>query len=495
MSQSQTPPSSSRPAATPGPSPLRPARARGDHEFLPAALEILETPPSPIRMTLLLTICALVVAALAWSFIGRIDIVAIAQGKLQPTGRVNVIQPLETGKVRAIRVTNGSRVKEGDIVIEMDPSDAEAEAGAAQSLLWSLDAEILRRRAAAQLIASKAPVTVIRIDWVGVDASTIPKDIRQREQNVLDGDMRQLRAVIASLEAQRVQKQAERQRVIETISSLERFTEVLQERVSMRETLVERNSGSRANVIDALEKLREQQTQLSLQRGQLKEVEANLNVLAQEINKNYQAVASDNTQRLAVAERQRDDTRQRLERARVRLANTVLRAPNTGMVQALSVINVSQVLSAGEQVMRVVPDGVGLEVEVYVLNKDIGFIKEGQEAVIKVESFPFTKYGTIGAKVVRIARDAIPQPEAGQIEGNPAQSTRGSLLGGAQRTQNLVFQVILKPEKEIIGVEGEQVKLLPGMAVSAEIKTGSRRMIEFVFSPLATIGTQSMRER
>ncbi|MBM3607085.1 MAG: HlyD family type I secretion periplasmic adaptor subunit [Alphaproteobacteria bacterium] len=476
---------------TPPKQPPKIARARGDSEFLPAALEILETPPSPVRMWLILTICALVVTALAWSIIGRMNIVAIAQGKLQPAGRVNVVQPLETGKVRTINVQNGSRVREGDVLIEMDPADAQADVNGQQALLWALEAEIARRRAAAQTIFQRAPAAPSAIAW----PDALPADIRQREQRVLDSDMRQLRSVIESLEAQRAQKQAERARVTGTVQSLEKFIEVLDERVRMRQTLVERNAGARANVIDALERLREQQTALAQQSGQLKEVEANLQVIAKEIEKNFQSAASDNTQRLAAVERQRDDTAQRLARAKARLGNMQLRAPNSGLVQALSVINPTQVLSAGEQVMRVVPEGVELEVEVYVLNKDIGFIKEGQEAVIKVESFPFTKYGTIGARVVRIARDAIPQPDASQIEANPAQATRSSGLGGAQRTQNLVFQVILKPEKETIGIEGETVKLLPGMAVSAEIKTGSRRMIEFVFAPLVTVGSQSMRER
>ena len=486
-------PQNPKPGAAPAQSRAqqRAQRAKDDTEFLPAALEILETPPSPVRMWLILTICALVIITLIWSFVGRIDIVAIAQGKFQPAGRVNVVQPVETGKVKSIRVQNGSRVKEGEILIEMDTAEAQGEVNAQQALLWSLQAEIERRKAAAQTISNRAPDAPSAVIW----PAGLPDDIRLREQRVLDGDMRQLKAVIASLEAQRAQKNAERQRVIETIAALERFVEVLDERVSMRQTLVDRNAGARANVIDALEKLREQQTTLSQQRGQLKEVEANLQVLAKEMEKNFLAAASDNTQRLATAERQRDDTAQRLERARARLANAQLKAPNSGTVQALSVVNPSQVLSAGEQVMRVVPDGVELEIEVYILNKDIGFIKEGQEAVIKVESFPFTKHGTINAKVVRIARDAIPQPEAGQLEANPAQALRTSGFAGAQRTQNLVFQLILKPEKEIIGVEGESVKMLPGMAVSAEIKTGRRRLIEYVFSPLVTVGSQSMRER
>jgi hemolysin D len=145
--------------------------------------------------------------------------------------------------------------------------------------------------------------------------------------------------------------------------------------------------------------------------------------------------------------------------------------------------------------MRIVPDDAGLEIEVYVLNKDIGFVKPGQQAVVKVESFPFTQYGTIAAKVTRVARDAIPEPEANQSEGDPAHAANSSAFAGAQRTQNLVFPVTLQPEAATIGVDGGAMPLTSGMAATVEIKTGSRRILGFIFSPLVEIGESAMRER
>ena len=119
-----------------------------DREFLPAALEILETPPSPIKMGLLLLICGFFAAALVWSYFGHIDIIAVAQGKLQPTGRVKVIQPLETSRVQVAKVENGSRVREGDVLVELDPSEAAADVAENAAGLASFRAEALRREAA-----------------------------------------------------------------------------------------------------------------------------------------------------------------------------------------------------------------------------------------------------------------------------------------------------------------------------------------------------------
>jgi hemolysin D len=122
--------------------------SQGDHEFLPAALEILDTPLSPIRTVLSATICAFVLVALAWSYLGQIDIIAVAQGKIQPVGRTKTVQPLDTGKVLALRVSNGSRVQAGDVLLNLDASEAKADEASLTTELQSLEGERTRRIAA-----------------------------------------------------------------------------------------------------------------------------------------------------------------------------------------------------------------------------------------------------------------------------------------------------------------------------------------------------------
>ena len=145
--------------------------------------------------------------------------------------------------------------------------------------------------------------------------------------------------------------------------------------------------------------------------------------------------------------------------------------------------------------MRIVPQGDKLEIEAYLPNKDIGFVREGQLVAIKVESFPFTRYGMLSGTVTHIARDAIPQPEAAQIEGNPARPGENQMFAGAQRTQNLVFPITIAVEKPELVVDGRRIPMSAGMTVTAEIKTGSRRIIEYLFSPLVEVGSEAMRER
>lgn len=262
----------------------------------------------------------------------------------------------------------------------------------------------------------------------------------------------------------------------------------------MRASLVEKSAGSRADLINATETLQYQLTGLAQQTGQLAEAEANLAVIARDTDKAYETFISENAQQLAEAERQADDYAQKLAKSLAKLDHITLRAPLSGTIQVSSVTTVGQVLTSGEEIMRIVPEDAALEIECYLPNQDIGFVKEGQEAVVKIESFPFTRYGTINARVTRVARDAIPQPEAEQTEQNSAKPTRSTQSGTAQRTQNLVFPVTLKPETTLIGIDGTNIALQAGMATTVEIRTGSRRILEYIFSPLVQIGSEAMRE-
>ena len=463
----------------------------GDHEFLPAAVEILETPPSPIRIWLLVTICAFVVITLVWAWFGRIDIVASAQGKIQPLGSVKVIQPIETGRVREVAVVNGKSVKAGDVLVRLDPSEAEADVRGTRSILAAFRAEATRRRTSIAALQKRQPEPIPAIQW----PEGIPDDLRARETRVLTGELTQVAAVVASLEAQRRQKQAEVERLRSTIEGQKDLIKIQKERVGMRTELVERGAGPRANLLDALESMRYQETVLITQTGQLAESEANIEVLGREIGKIFEAFVSDNSQKLADAEKQIDDYEQRLAKAEVRLERMTLTSPIDGTIQSLTVSTVGQVVTTGVELMRVVPLNAAVEIECYLPNKDIGFVSVGQDAVIKIDAFPFTRYGSINAKVIRIAKDAMPEPEAQALEGNMPAQKRPSMFATPERTQNLVYPITLAPETTQINADGVMVPLSPGMSVTAEVKTGSRRILEFVFSPLVELGSKSMKER
>lgn len=473
-----------------GPAP-RPAK-RSDHEFLAPAIEILETPPSPVRLALILIICAFVTTALIWSYIGHIDIIAAAQGKIQPAGRVKVVQPLLTGKVKALPPSNGTQVKTGDILLELDPTDAIADETDAAKGLASVNAEVRRRKAAVNHVRSQESGQLLpTISW-DADASD---ELRRREEGILRGDLEQYQAAVASLDAQKHQKEVERDRLTVTVAAQNSLVETLKERVAMRNMLASKEAGTMASVIDATQTLKEQATQLAMQEGQLADAAAGIEVLAREKDKLKRAFLGDQLERLGNAERRVEELEQRLAKAINVREQMTLRSPIDGTVQASSITSVGQVVTVGEDVMRVVPEGSTLELEAYALNKDIGFIKVGQDAVVKLEAFPFTRYGTIPARVIKIAADAIPEPDAARREGDPAARQSETTFGGAERMQNLVFPVTLSLEADQILADGRNVQLSAGMAAVAEVRTGERRILEYVFSPLIEVAEEALHER
>lgn len=461
-----------------------------DADFLPAAIEILETPPSPVRMAFLVTICAFVALALLWSYIGTIDIIASARGKIQPAGRTRIIQPVEAGRVAGIPVRDGQYVREGDIVLALDASDAQADVSAAFAGLNAFRSEMLRRKAALEA-AMRSDLSVTPIVW----PADLPLANRAREDRVLGGDVAQLAAAVASLDAQIRQKDAERRRLQATIDAQKDLVEVLQQRVDLRSKLVTSGAGPLTAVIDAKENLNYHTANYATARGQLEESVASGDVLRKERAKAIDGFIADNYQKLAEAERQAEDYEQRLAKAQVRLSHMAVGSPIAGTVASTVITAVGQVVSAGEEVVRIVPAQGPLEIEAYLENKDIGFVKVGQHAQIKIESFPFTRYGTISADVVRVAKDSIPEQDASQIEGDPAKAVKSSGLAGGQRTQNLVFPISLRPDATVIQAGAAAVPLSPGMAVTIEVATGRRRILEYFFSPLVEIGAQAFRER
>ena len=472
--------------------PLIPARPRRqDQQFLASALSILETPPAPLATTLVLAICSLFAITAAWAYFGRIDIIAVAQGKIRPSGNVKTIQSLEAGRVVLNQAENGRHVHAGDLLLALDPRTAKAEYETVAADLFAYRAEVRRRSAELEAVRGRSFDAGLAIAW----PPDVPDHVRRREQRVAEADLAQLGAQMDLFASQSVQKEAERRKLIATIEAQRSLVSALQQRVDIREALRGTNSFSLANLLDSTEALRTQQTTLVQQVGQVGEIDAGLEVIHRDRDRTLRGFVAENSQKLDEADRQAASLSERLEQAEAKINNLAVRSPIDGVVQSSSVTTAGQVLSPGEEVMRIVPDGVELEIETYLPNKDIAFVKAGQKAVVKITSIPFTRYGTMDAVVTRVDHDAIPEPEASQAEQDPARPKRSTLPAGAERVQNLVYAVALRPLTTSIDIDGEAVHLGSGMEVTAEIRTGSRRIIDYVFAPLVQTRSEALRER
>ncbi|TAU35286.1 HlyD family type I secretion periplasmic adaptor subunit [Rhizobium leguminosarum] len=479
--------------------PRKPLRARRkDQEFLPAALEILEIPPSPVGIYLSALICALVTIALAWAFVGRIDIIASAQGKIHPTGRVKVVQSLQTGKVKSMPVINGMKVSKGEVLLALDDGEVQAQVAGTQATLASYRAEMERRQIAVNAVRGIDPANITSIEAPAIawDA-LIPRSIQLREDSVLRGDFNQLRSELSSIEAQISQKLAAAENLVATMAAQSELIATLQDRSDIRQTLVATQAGSKSDWLDTLEKVKTEQVTLTSERGELADTRAQLEVLRRDFVKTREAFVADNLQKFADAARQADDLEQKLKQAQTELDQTVLKSPIEGVIQDSSVTTIGQVVTSGAQLMRIVPADPALSIEAYLPNGDIGFVRTGQAVSVKLEAFPFTRYGTVPGVITHIAKDAIPEPDAQQIEADPARTTDAgiSITGQADRTQNLVFPITVELERNTIVADGQTINLSPGMAVTAEIKTGRRRILEYVFSPIVEVAESAMHER
>ncbi|MHC5234361.1 HlyD family type I secretion periplasmic adaptor subunit [Brucella sp. LJL56] len=468
-------------------------------EFLPAALEILETPASPVRMAFLWFICALAVTALMWGWFGKFDIVATAQGKIQPTGRVKIIESLESGKTKAVPVRNGDLVKTGDVLVALDDTEIAADQIAKLGTFNALRAETMRRTTLLAVLDEWKAHGIWDRDSGGPSLAfpdDIPANVRQREQAVFAADLRGIIASLDSLAAQRLQRQAEIVGLTEAIKAQATLVETLNERVIMRSKLVKSSSGSRAQVIDAMQEHQEADSALADKKAQLKAAEAALDVATAEGIKLLETLAADNASKKLEAERNSDGLEQEVVKAKKRRELMTITSPIDGTVQLSSITTVGQVIAPNTELMRIVPADAKLEIEAFLPNKDIGFVEAGQPAIIKVEAYPFTRFGILDGRVVRVSADAIPEPDAQQMESTVAQNARSTVpTGNVPRVQNLVFPVTIGFDATTLMVDGRPMPVVPGMGVTVEIKTGQRRILEYLFSPLTQITSEAMGER
>jgi hemolysin D len=485
---------SARSKASPAPVLAR-AVATRDPEFLPAAVEILHTPPSPIGTTLLLYICGAFAVALAWSYFGWLDIYATAPGKLQPSGRSKVVQPVYPGKVAAIYVKNGGHVNAGDLLIELDPTETTSDRDSQARAVEVAGAEAARRKIAiAQTRAGlfePAP-----IDFApGTDAP-----VRRREEGVLAADLEQLGSSMASLKAEHAEKLATRARLTASIEARQKIIALARERVAMREKLSGMGAGSRALVIDAEEQLETQIVTDTGERGQLLETSAAAETLARKIDGTIAQFIATQSEKLGESERERDKAAQELLKAQAKRDMTRLTAPISGTVQQLAVTTVGQVVASGQSLLTVVPTEGPIEIEALIANSDIGFVEPGQPAVVKVDAFPFTRYGTIDGSVSMVSRDAVDQRFAADLSdaANAAkpQGAQGAPSAQQAQTQNLVFPATITLARHFIAVENnKELSLTPGMSVTVEIKTGQRRALDYLLSPVRQVIAQTAHER
>jgi hemolysin D len=444
-------------------------------EFLPAALEVMETPPSPFGRVIIWTIIIFFLIAIIWACLGKVDIVAIAQGKIVPGERVKIIQPLEAGIVKAIHVEEGQRVTVGQPLIEFDSTISGADKQRLHNEWITTEFDYARLQALIAAVQKKAETAGELREYLPAsiqsDAAIISASGTAFQERLV-GQYSEYLSQVASLHQQVLEREAELKSTEERIQRLDATIPLITERANAVKKVLESGVVSRSDWL----KVEEERITQVKERDILKSDRVRLQAAIENAKQQWQALSAKYQStwmgELSETKNRLEGASQELIKADQRNDLQILTSPVEGRVQQLAMHTIGGVVTPAQELMRIVPEDGALEVEAWLENKDIGFVEKGQAAEIKIETFPFTKYGIIPAEVETVSLDATPDENLG-----------------------LVYTLQARMLRSTIQVNDKLINLAPGMAVTVEVKTGTRRIIEYLLSPVLKYKDESIQER
>lgn len=406
-------------------------------DFLPSALSLQAQPVSPAGRWVARILMLLIATALLWAIFGRIDIIVNAPGKIIPSQRIKTIAAIEVASVRALHVEEGQAVKAGDVLIELDTRESN-----------SLRDKAMIDEQAARLQAARSRALIAAINSGNAPRlppiSGVPKD--------------RWRDAIAHLRDQWTDYQAKRKQLKDTILRYGETLPLVTQQAADYAALAKNHDVAEHAWMEKEQARIEINAQLNDARDQKQSLMADTRKTAQDA--------------LYEAERVLAESAEDARRAAVHSELLKLVSPVDGTVQQLTVHTIGGVVAAAQPLMEIVPRQDDIEIEALLENKDVGFVHEGQSAEAKIDAFEYVKYGTVTGRVAHVSRDAIQDDK-----------------------KNWNYSVKIRLDQSSIDVDGREVALAPGMTANVEIKTGDRRVIEYVLSPFVRHVRESLHER
>jgi hemolysin D len=439
-------------------------RAAHELAFLPANLELAETPSHPAARWSMRIIVALVIVVIFIAIFGQLDIVAVAKGKLLPDDRVKIIQPAITGVVRRILVEDGQRVAAGELLMELDPTQAAADSDKARSA--RVDAMLAAERARALLTAqSTGQVPAVKL----VEGASSQE--QNEAQHFADGLYREYQDKLNGAQAELLKREAELETTRQEIAKLVATAPLARQQADEYRALLTDKYVAQTDYLDKERTALEQEHELAAQQSHARELAEGIGEQRADIASTTSQFRSTQLDALDKATQQIEQSRNDETKADTRQKLMSLTAPVTGTVQQLQIHTLGGVATTAQSLMEIVPDDT-LEVEANIENKDIGFVKVGQSAMVKIEAFPYTRYGYLTGKVISVSNDAVQDKKLGPT-----------------------FVAHIRLPTNRILANGQWIHLTPGMEVTAEIKTGKRSVAHYFLDPVIQTAQESMRER
>jgi hemolysin D len=443
-------------------------RKRIETAFLPAALEIMDTPPKPLGRITLWLIIAAAFFAIGWASFSKVDVVAVAEGRIAPRGKLQSVEASEAGVVTALLVREGDKVAKGEPLIRLDPTYADADADAARNELATARLQRARSLALLDYVDGKSDYTAL--------VEEAPEGLQAAELRLITSRISQYENRAAGIIARRQAAEQARAQARTEMNRINETLPLLMQQFTARRDLAKDGYASRLSVVELEERITTLKYALKTQELEEKKSYAEIRTLEREAAQHEQEFRVAAAAELSEAEAIIATRTEILEKAERRSALQTLTAPVSGTVNEVSLTTIGELAEPGQPLITLVPEGDELIVESFLLNKDVGFIHQEQDVVVKLEAYPFTRFGMLKGKVETISADAIVDQQRGLVY--PA---RIRITGNEVRVP--------------IAGEVREATLSPGMAATVEIKTGKRRVISFILSPIAKAVREAGRER
>ncbi|MFM0742256.1 HlyD family type I secretion periplasmic adaptor subunit [Paraburkholderia xenovorans] len=441
-------------------------RTAQELQFLPANLELIETPSHPAPRWTMRVIVALAFVILLIAIFGKLDIVATAKGKLIPGARVKIIQPAITGVVRQIMIRDGQRVAEGQALLVLDATQAAADAHKARSARIDAALSAARARALLDVRTSGRPPVVAAVDGASAEQQI-------EAQHFADGLYKEYVDKLVAARAELLKRQAELGTTRQEIAKLRATAPLARSEANDYKTLARDNYVAQHDYFGKEQTALEQEHELAAQQSHAQELAAGIAEQRATIEQTTSQFTREQLDSLDKANQQFAQNRDDETKAVTRQGLLTLYAPVSGTIQQLSVHTLGGVVTTAQSLMEVVPDDA-VEVEASIENKDVGFVNVGQDAIVKIEAFPYTRYGYLTGKVTAVSNDAV--------------QDRDRKLG-------LTFTARIRLPTSQMYINNKSINLTPGMEVTTEIRTGRRSVAGYFLDPLVQTAGESLRER
>jgi HlyD family secretion protein len=445
----------------------------GALDFAPGILRIQRQPPSPLPRLVLYILLLLFVALLIWADVGRLDIIAVARGKLVPETFLQIVQPAQSGIVKEILVKEGDEVKAGQVLARMDMFESKADTALTKAELATKSLEI--RRVEAEL--GDEPFE----QRAGDPPELFAKVAAQYHAN--------RKAYTDELDTQRAalkKAQEDLKGALEVEDKLSKTLVIYKEHEAAVAKLYKQGYVSKIKYLEQQRIRIETEQNLRAQRHTVTALKATITASKHRISQitsSYRQHLQDERVQLET-ESKKLRSQWAIQQHRHQLLE--LRAPQNGIIKNLSTHTPGSVVSPGTVLMTLVPTGVPLRAEVWVKNLDAGFVREGQDSKIKLTAYPFQRYGMLQGEVAQIS------PDSGQIPVNANQSDEA---GRKALAPSAGYRTLITLDESYLKHNGHRYRLFPGMQITAEIHIGSRTILEYLLSPIQKIANEAAHER